>query len=410
MPVWQHIRPGLLLVFLVVLSLTNLAMSAENSFTPSLNIKGEYTDNLFFDQTNKKDQFISTFSPGFEVKRRTERGTYNLLGVIDRRVYKQNPEFNDWNYFWDGKINYQLTPKLSAFTEARYRKNSSPDQFIDVTGVVLNTIQPTYTNDYSLGGTYYLSEKTVADLSYGVVRVTYDNPENMDYVGNSANLSLTRDLEELFSSTIGQINLGYSHYSFNDPAIGFYHPRNSILNNYTCTIGAQHALSEIWSVNLNVGPRYTTSEFDTYTPGNVKRKTTKNWGPGGKLDLTYNGEKTSGSLSFSQEVSPAGGSYGATERTTVRLSVSQRFTDKLLGNVSATYFLNQADAQQFSGSGGSLDQETYSISPTIRYNFNNDLGVEFTYNFTRIKDKENKTTADRNLCFFRLVYKHPFFE
>ena len=76
----------------------------------------------------------------------------------------------------------------------------------------------------------------------------------------------------------------------------------------------------------------------------------------------------------------------------------------------AQYFLNQADAQQFSGRGGSSDEETYTISPTIRYNFNNDLGVEFTYKFTRIKDNEDKTTADRNLCFFRLVYKHPFFE
>jgi len=425
MPAWQKVRSGILLLFLAVcLILANLAMSAEISFTPSLNIKEEYTDNLFFDRTNKKDQFISTFSPGFEVETKTERGAFNLLGVIDRRVYKQNPEFNDWNYFWDGKINYQLTPRLSTFTEARYRKNSSPDQFLDLTGVEFNTTQPTYTNDYSFGGEYYLSEKTVADLSYGLVRVTYDNPDNMDYVGNMVNLSLTHNLEEFFSSTIGRMNLGYSHYSLNDPGtslyeftpkIDFYRPRNTMINNYTCTIGARHALSEKWSVSLDAGPRYTTSEFDTNTivfpfVTNIKRKTTKDWGPGGHLALTYNREKTSARLTASQEVSPAGASYGATERTNVSVSVSQRFTDKLLGKVSVNYFLNQADAQQFSGSKRSLDKKTYTISPAIRYDFNDDLGVEFNYKFSRVKDQEANTTRDRNLCFFNLVYKHPFFE
>ena len=94
----------------------------------------------------------------------------------------------------------------------------------------------------------------------------------------------------------------------------------------------------------------------------------------------------------------------------MNLSISQHFTDKLSGSVSVNYFLNKESAQQFSGNAESLNVEDYSISPTIHYDFNNDLGMEFNYNFLGYKNKETNGTLDRNLCFFRLVYKHPFLD
>lgn len=427
MPVWQKVCSGLLLPFLVVfLCLANFAMSDELSFTPSLETKEEFTDNLFY-TTQKKADLISIFSPGFDAGGGTERVTYDLLGVIDRRLYEQNPELDDWDYHWDGKINYQLTPNLIAFTEATYRKDSSPGQFLETTGVLLTTTEPTYTNTYTLGENYNLSEKTAIGLAYGVLRVTYNYPAYSDYDGNFANLSLNHDLGDLFSSTIGRINLGYSHYRFNDPETslyllppqsGLYRPRNSMADMYSCSIGAQHALSETWSVSLDTGPRYTTSEFDTYSTllplfpyvYNIQRKTTKDWSPVGNFSLSYKEEKTSGSLTVSRDIGPAGGSYGITQRITVNLSISQRFTDKLSGSVAVNYFLNKASAQQFSGSAESLNVEDSWISPTIHYDFNNDLGVEFNYNFLWYKNKETNGTLDRNLCFFRLVYKHRFLD
>ena len=89
-------------------------------------------------------------------------------------------------------------------------------------------------------------------------------------------------------------------------------------------------------------------------------------------------------------------------------SLNRRFTSKLRAGISANYFLNESDPEEFSGSSHGRDEETFSIGPSIRYDFTNDLAIEFNYRFTREQDNDDNTEAERNICFIRLVYEYDF--
>ena len=403
-------------MFLTLLSLSLLSGEAagdEFKFTPSLSLKEEYNDNIFFTEKDKMRDFITTLSPGLELIDRTEKLDLNLLARIDVPRYIDHRDLDHVDQNYQGRVSYLLNPKLKISADAGYTRDFSPGRELEITGLVLNEARRNKQN-YATGAEYTLTEKTKANLSYSYERDDYArNPSYVDLRAHDVTLGLIHDLSQYFSTTVGRMNLSYSRYEFLDSTIDFY---------YT-TIGMNRAISEKWSLLLDVGGSYTRSEFEVerleFVPPLFfvivrEKETSKGWGWVGQGTLSYRGEKTTkgekttGDLTFSHRLMPASGTVGVTERTVLSLDMAHYFTYELSARLSVGYYINKAKQGKFST--GAIDEATWRINPRIRYEFTKDIALEISYDYTFIKDKQYETEAGRNLCMLYFIIKHSFFE
>jgi len=126
------------------------------------------------------------------------------------------------------------------------------------------------------------------------------------------------------------------------------------------------------------------------------------------MTLSYRGELTGASLSAQKDISPTRGENGTTDRTSFLFNIERRFAERFSANLSGAYFLNTADAGELATE--DIDTRTISISPGLSYEIIDDLVLEISYTYTRLRDREDNSTTNRNLVFARLTYQYPLFE
>jgi hypothetical protein len=392
--------------------LSGEARGDEFKLTPSLSLKEEYNDNIFITEKDRTKDFITTLSPGLELIDRTEKLDLNLLARIDVARYFDHHDLNHVDQNYRGSVSYLLNPRLKLSANAGYTRDFTPDRELEITGLVLTEIRRNRQN-YGAGAEYTLTEKTKANLSYVYGRDDYaPNPSYVDTRSHDVILGLIHDLSQYFSNTAGRMNLGYSRYEFLDTTIDYY---------YT-TVGMNRSISEKWSLLLDAGGSYASSDFVVKTlqfvpPSFViveKKETNQGWGWVGQGTLSYRGEKTTkgpkttGDLTLSHRLMPAAGTVGVTERTVVSLSMAHYFTYELSAGLSAGYYINKAKRGKYST--GAIDEDVWRITPRIRYEFTKDISLEMSYNYSFVKDKLNETEAGRNLFMLSFTIKHSFFE
>jgi len=102
--------------------------------------------------------------------------------------------------------------------------------------------------------------------------------------------------------TKGRLDLGFGRGAYEGLTV----------YNYTLMVGVFRAVHELWSAQVDVGGRYTTSRFDVL--GQQQESTDTGWV--GDASVTYTGERTNASFTFSSNIAPAYGYTGAVLRTT----------------------------------------------------------------------------------------------
>lgn len=379
------------------------AFGREWRITPSAELKQEYNDNIYFAINDIKSDYITTLSPKLELARKTERMDFSLSGKADGRGYLRNDELNALDQTYHGSIRYQLNPKMSLTAKGAYIQDSTPDRDLMTTGFALSTTRR-FRQNYSFAGDYLFTEKTMATLSYDYSKDDWSSRNLVGYESNGVNLGFAHNLSSIISSTTGRVNFGYTRYITSTSAV----------ENYTGTIGFKRDLSEKWSMLVDVGARYTKSDFDMATyqfvpPFFVTIVTTKmsnkGWGMMGQAVLSYKGELTNVDFTFNRDVMASSGLYGTSERNALGFNISRKLSYEFSVNLSGSYFLNQSDAGKYSPY--QINRETFSIIPGIRYQFTKDTAIDATYNFTKTKYSDAVTgEAHRNLFLIRLSIQH----
>lgn len=396
------------LTFLCAFVLHGEVTAGEFKLTPSAGLKGEYHDNLFFTEKRKKDEWITTLSPGIELSHRTERLDLNVLGRASFLFYADYHEFNDVDHFYRGRARFSLHPKWSVSGEAAFTRDSTVDRDIEATGLVNKTIRR-YKYNLSGGVQHSLTETTLAELSYAFERFDYErDPEFVDIDSHGVTLVVTHDLSKRIPKTVGRANLGYARYEFDVSEIDYYYG----------TLGASHALSEKWSFLVDAGASYTYSRFEIrrLSPFGIIRDHETKDGVGwvGQATITYRGERTArgdrtrGDLTFQHRLLPSSGKVGVTRRTSIVLEGVHYFTYELSGRISAGYYLNRSRREEFSTT--PVDEATFRIHPRFRYEFTRDIALEASYHYTYIRNRETRSEAHRNLFMINFYIQHPLFE
>ena len=398
---------GLFLLTLEAIFFPKAASSNQFQLTPSVALQQEYNDNIFFREKNKIDDYITTITGELELSDKTERHEIDLNGRLDGIAYADNDDLNAQDQFYNGSFRYRLSSRFNLLNEAGYSKDSRPDRDLETTGLILSDVtrEKKY---FNFSANYIITEKTASSLSYAFNKEDFDDDEFSDIRYHSFNLGLTHNISRIIPETVTSLNIGHTRYDFS----------GSDIKNYSFFIGASRQLSEIFSFGLTAGARYTESDFEAtrLVPLNLFfyrietiDKEKDGWGTVGELRLSYTGETTNSSFSISQDLQPASGRRGTAERTTFLFEISRNFTDKLRANMTAKYFLNDSDREEFTARG--IDERTFRIHSKIRYDFTLNIALEAAYTFTTEKDNERiNRDADRNLVLIRIIGHYPLFE
>lgn len=367
-------------------------LAGEFKLVPSLAVTEEYNDNIFFEDRDEIEDWITTISPGLTLSHRTDQLDLNISARGDSIKYGQNDELNEFDQNYTGNLGYRISPRMSVSGNAGYTVDSRSDRDIETTGLVQSTEErKSYT--FGLAGGYILSEKSAVSLSYAFERNDFDSPEYENDKYHESNLVFTHDLSKFFPRTAGQINFGYSYYDASDITV----------DNYYGTVGLNWEITEIFNLLVAGGSRYT--EYEVRDGEQVKDE---EWGGVGQMTLSYRGDLTSANLSVQKDLSPARGENGTTDRTSFLFNIRRRLTEKFSASLSGEYFLNTADSGELATQ--DIDERAMNIRPGLSYEIIDDLILDLSYTYTRVKDREEHSRSRRNLVFARFSYQYPLFE
>ncbi len=410
----KKIRIGFILLVFYISIMSGIQIKAagdELKLLPSIAVKEEYNDNILYTIAQPKSDFITTVSPGFAFINRTEKMDITLSGRLDRLFYSKYSEFDTTDQYYDGIGKYAVTERFNISGKALYSKTSRPDRDLETTGIPLGPATRERQN-YGISGTYALTEKTAATLSYEYLNDNYDAERFVDSESHLVNLGFVHDLTYFARSTKGRFNLGYARYNMT----------GSKIDNYEATIGFSRDLSEKWNLLIDGGARYTywkfqvtdvqRTVFDPTTPPFFfpifaeQEKTTSELGAVARLNLNYKWERTNAGFNFGYDLSSPSGRTGSVERTSLALNVNTRFLYELLAILSGGYFFNKSSEV---GIGTKVDEETLWITPGIRYEWSKDILMEISYTYNRTRYNTVREYTDRNLFLVYFRVQHDLF-
>ena len=130
----------LLLFALCAFMIPRPALADQTELTPSVNLKGQYNDNIFFDRRDEKSDYLAVITPGLEFMDKTERLDARLSAALPIYTYADYDELNSIDQNLKGSLRYLLTTRLSTSLNAGYIKDSQPDREITETGLVLGSV------------------------------------------------------------------------------------------------------------------------------------------------------------------------------------------------------------------------------------------------------------------------------
>lgn len=369
------------------------AGAEERKLNVLLGVAEEYNDNIFFSFEDKIDDFITTVSGGLKAGLKNERGNIDLSGRLDSLYYNDNDELDDVDQFYTGSVGYALTDRLKVLLDADFSRDSRPDRDINLTGLVLGTAIREK-QQYGIASDFALTDISRAGLSYRYNQEEFDKSELTDFHYHQAGLRFSHRLDKHFLNTTGRLNLNFATYDYTETKTDYY----------GATIGVQKEVTELWRLLVDLGVRYTDSEFETIEG----ERTNEDWGAVEVIEFSYHGEYLATSISFSHDIGTAGGRQGSVQRTSVVFIASYALARDWQIGLSAGYFINLADEGGLAVS--EIDEETANLRPWLRFLLTDWLALEASYTHSRLDDNVANDTAYRNLYLLELGVDYPVLE
>ena len=384
------------------------ARGEDYDIIPSLSVRQEYSDNLFFTSGEKTHSFTTALSPRLELVKKNERTNASLLAGMDWFVYWDTHDVvTAFNQQYRGRLSHRLSERLGVSLGAGYSVNNQPDENITKDGVVINALHRNL-QDYSAGIDFALSEKSVAGLSYQYRQEDYPEMPGADNRTHGVSLGYEYDLRAFLPAARGRFNAGFNSYEFD----------TSRTDNYSATLGLGWSLSETWSVTADVGGRYSVADFDvvslapaaqegTFYPKTI-RDSRDSYGLVARAALTVRGETQNGSLTFSRDVGLSSSRNGTSENTSIDVAYRRFLTDKFSSSLTGGYQMSRSDSDDLSA--GRIDEDYIRCTAGVRYQFNRNMALDASYSYLKALYNQSETSAERNSVMVSFTIRHPLLD
>ncbi|MBW1644906.1 MAG: outer membrane beta-barrel protein [Deltaproteobacteria bacterium] len=377
------------------------ARGGDFRWLPEIHLRGEYDDNVTFDNDHIKSDYVGTCSPKVTFSYLTEKSQIDGTLGVDILRYADETDLNTEYQNYRVKGSRQVTEKLALDAKASFIKDTTLESELRETGLV-NYRENRYRYNVGGGATYQLNELSSLALNYTYSKTNYHGDENIDYDAHT----VVGQFNRLLASQRDVVTL--------QPYYNYYDSSVSTVNNYGCQLGWNHRFSETLEFTAFGGARYTHTRYDQWErwrlPGPYpiyilvkERETDGNWGGVADVTVKKTGELWWGTLEYSHDLSY--GSNGETlkhDRFSCR--AGYRLTPRLRASLSAAFSWSKSDDEY-----SDEDSEYYHLQPGLSYNLteNHRLGLSYRYAHVYDKTLRHDQKYDRNRVWLTLTFRFP---
>lgn len=384
------------------------AMGEDYDIIPSLSVKQEYSDNLFFSSAGKTHSFTTALSPRLELARKDERTDASLIAGMDWFVYWDTSDIiTAFNQQYRGRLSRRVTERARFSLDAAYTVNSQPDEDLTKDGVVIDALKR-YRQSYSAVMDFVLSEKSTAGLGYQYQREDYPDLATADNTVHGVNFGYEYDLRDLLPAAVGRFNTGYNRYEVGDNAT----------DSISATAGMGFSFSETWKLTTDIGGRFSHAGYNVITlepaivPGYFYPKTVReardSCGWVARATLSVRGEAETGSLTFNRNVGLSSSRNGTSENTSVDLSYRRSLTDRFITSLSAGYQYSRSDNDDLSSV--RIDEDYIRFNAGLRYEFDRHMALDASYSYLKALYNQSGASAERNSFMVSFTIRHPLLD
>ncbi len=380
---------------------------------PSVTLDLEYNDNIFFAKKDTEKAFITTLSPNLIIEETTERMKTGCDILFDAIRYSGFNELNTTDISFKAFMDHSATEKIHLKADLAAIKDSRADREIDETGLILTGDREK--QNVSFFGELLLSEKTKAAFSVSYGNEDIDGETKEENSTAMVELTLSTNLSELMENTAGLINLKYTDYeswgmnSLNSSQKAGAFNHDTQYHIWQLTTGISKSMTRQLSFNAQAGTSFVRSKesvqsindppvTDLFSSG-TKHDRNHTWGAVFSGGLTYQGLYSELDLSTSHGITPAGGSSGTTERSSLMIDYTKKLTENFKTSISGACHLNRDDNKN----SPDIDEVTLKVGSSLSYFINRDLGFSLAWIYISVEDRQESTTKNRNLIYGRFV-------
>lgn len=387
-------------------------------------VEEKYSDNVFFDAENPKDDFITRIGPWLRTGWETETVDLQLSGKADFYDYWENDELDAVDQSYDGHFFRRWNSRFSTMLSAAYLNDERRERELAETGLLFND-DNRQRYAFTLSGQYQISELSTMSLSYSYEHEAFDDERIYDLHAHLVQLSMSRSMSPALERTTGRVVLVGGLYEYgrdyatSDPFLGFYRMDvndDQTIEYYSIRIGVSHNRTERLKLNMDMGARFARVDktvdrtiepnpFSLTVPRTGEED--ESWGYVATLEAVYSGEKWQLSALASHDLVPASGRDRSSERTTLRFDGNGRIVSQWYYHWSARSYLNRSDD---SGVTGDDDELTVRLQAGLRYVFNPTWSLGAYWLTTWIDDRENNVDRVQNVASLRLQWNWPLLE
>lgn len=392
----------LLFLALLFFSIPARATAYDVKFIPSIDIRGEYDDNVLFSRAYETEDFLTRVKPAFTLDYVTELLDLKSKAAVDIFRYVDEDQLDTEYQDYGLEAKYQIAERLSLSANGSYVKDTTLESELATTGH-LSPRQERKRYGGGGGFTYQLSELSDAGIDYSHSKTVYEYEGYTDYSSDSISLSYNRRLENQLDMLTLQ------------PYYAWYDSTASKVDNYGLSLGWFHPFSETFSITAFAGARYTQTKYmyririfetieDYFDPRYAKVDEKDNsWGGTADISMKKTGETFSISLGYSRDLTYS--SYGEPIDTdNIRFGAEKRLTERLRAYLSGGLYFTKSQ-----GKYEDTDERYYSIAPSIGYFLTEYHSLRLGYNYEQSLDKIRLTDkrADRNRVWLTLQFTFP---
>ena len=379
---------------------------------PFLSLTGEYTDNLYNVDTDKKNNFLTRVSPGiwFSVPSSKEpplnidpsnsaagglqlalpstesfdRLNAYLLGALDIKFYSEDSDLNDTDALVEGLFQYNLRGGLSVRLVDRF--THAQDQFDAGNATSAENLRRYDSNIGLLGADLDFSEKFGAKLEYSNFWLSYGD-----------------DIDEFLNRMDNSIS-AYAIYKYSVKTDFFLEYRYVDISYDTATVkdsndnfiygGITWDSTEKTALSLKAG-----YQDKSYKEDDLSQSDTDALALEMLLDYRFS-PKTSFSLGLSHKIDESDSALALNRKTfTGTLGYNQKFTERLTGVCKFSY--SNEDYDQIASAPVRRD-DRFFVKPALQYTLKDWLMAELAYSYDSRNSKDDFFDYDSNTVYFSL--------
>lgn len=379
-----------MVLWLSVLTQVSVPGAAEWSAEPSLSVRGDYNDNLFYSANQREALWGFRVSPGTKFMARTESLEVSGSAYAEFVNYYGKRGVDYVNLYFPVTAAYRTEKDIWGLGGTFNRDNTLRTE-LSQTGVVNSftqrnfaSVQPSWTRS--------LTDRLSIRTSYDLTDVTYEDGLSRGLFNFRMHEGKTGLSYNLSGSDLIEGTVSYANFDVPD-------------RNFQTSVGgvlakATHQFSEIFSGILAGGVRAVSTTFPS---GGGATQTDQNLVPVGSATIEAKLESTVINGGFSREVYPSGlGQLVRTDRVSMSVvrELAPTLTASLTGDVYWVKPVGPPLAQ--------ANSRYYRVSPKLQWRLSDWWSLEATYSYSRFEADQLGIGAFQNATY--VMFTHSGFK